>query len=155
MKTLIKFFFISALLLLVAGLQNTYAQAASFETNTSTIKTYYVIDTVSNSTGVTITYPYTVPAGWGYCIQVVADSLSGSTAGTISVKTTAGVTTKVYKTITSGTATVDGLQTIALWESSTTTAPWPGTGIQVAVSGGGTQSTKIRCWITLKKLPLY
>lgn len=154
MKNL-KIFLIVALLAFVAGLQNANAQAASFETNTSTIKTYYVIDTVSNSTGVTITYPYTIPAGWGYSIECVADSLSGSTAGTFTVLTTSGVTTKVYKAITSGTATINGTQTIAIWESTSTVPAWPGTGIRVTASGGGTQSTKIRVWITLKKLPMY
>lgn len=131
-------------------------QAASYEVNTSTMKTYYVIDTVSNSTGVTVTYPAIVPAGWGYIIEVVADSLSGSTAGTITVLTSAGTTSsKVYKAITSGTATIDGAQTIALFEPPADKPSWPGTAIRVTASGGGTQSTKIRVWITLKKLPLY
>jgi hypothetical protein len=153
MKTL-KFLFI---LFALIGLSfQAMPQAASFESNTSTMKVYYVLDTVANSTAVTVTYPYTVPAGWGYIIQVVADSLSGSTAGTITVLTSAGTTSaKVYKAITSGTATVDGLQTIALFEPPADKPTWPGTAIRVTVSGGGTQSTKIRTWITLKKLPLY
>ena len=128
----------------------------TYEVNTSTMKVYYQLDTVANSAAVTMTYPAIIPAGWGYVIQVVADSLSGSTAGTITVLTSAGTTsTKVYKAIASGTATVDGLQTIAIFEPAADKPSWHGTAIRITVSGGGTQSTKVRSWITLKKLPLY
>jgi len=127
-----------------------------YEVNTSTMKVYRCLDTVSNSTGVTFTYPAIVPAGWGYVIQVVADSISGATAGTITVLTSAGTTSaKVYKAITSGTATIDGLQTVALFEPPADKPSWPGTAMRVTASGGGTQSTKVTCWFTLKKLPLY
>jgi hypothetical protein len=153
MKTL-KFLFV---LFAFIGLSfQAMPQAASYEINTSTMKVYYVIDTVSNSTGVTITYPAIVPAGWGYVIECVADSLTGSTAGTFTVLSSGGTTSsKVYKAITSGTATIDGLQTVALFEPPADKPSWTGTAIRVTASGGGTQSTKVRVWITLKKLPLY
>lgn len=152
MKTL-KFLFV---LFALIGLSfQAMPQAVSWETNTGTMKTYYCIDTVANSTGVTIVFPQTIPAGWGYIVEVVADSLSGSTAGTITLLTTAGVTTRVYKAITSGTATVDGVQTIAIFSPAADQPSWHGTRMEVTVTGGGTQSTKIRCWMTIKKLPLY
>jgi hypothetical protein len=109
--------FLLAIAMLMIFTISAKPQAASFEVNNATMKTYYVIDTVTNSTGVTITYPYLIPAGWGYIVQVVADSLSGSTAGTFSLQTSAGqLSTKVYKTITSGTATINGVQSVAIFE---------------------------------------
>lgn len=148
MKAL-KFFLILCLGLFLSAQVN--AQAASWEISNSQIKTYYVIDTVSNSTGVTITYPEVIPNGWSYSVQCVADSLSGSTAGTLTLLSSASVNGTVYEAITSGTATIDGVQTLKTWSSATA---WPGSKLRITASGGGTQSTKIRVWITLKKIPI-
>ena len=144
--------FILALALLMTFSMVALPQAASFETNTSTLKVYYVIDTVSNSTGVTIDYPYTIPAGWQWSVQTVADSLSGSTAGTMTLLSSNSVNGTVYETISSGTNTINGLQTLKTWSATTA---WSGSKLRVTASGGGTQSTKIRVWILLKKIPVY
>lgn len=151
MKTL-KFFFV-VIGLLAMSLQGFSQATPVYETNTSTHKVYYCLDTVSNSTAVTFSYPYTIPAGWQYSIQVVADSLSGSTAGTIYLKETSSVgSSAVYSTVSSGTQTVDGLQTI---KTFTQTTQFTGSKLQVYVTGGGTQSTKVRVWFCLKKMPTY
>jgi hypothetical protein len=151
MKAL-KFLFSVALMLIISI--SAFSQSFTWEISNSTMKSYYVCDTVLNTAPVTITYPYIIPAGWTWVVECVADSLTGSTAGTFTVLTTAGVTTKIFKAIGTGTSTIDGLQTVSIFSPPADIPAWAGTGLRVTASGGGTQSTRIRVWITLKKLPL-
>lgn len=147
MKAL-KFLFV--LIALTALSFQAMPQASSFETNTSTLKVWYWTDTIANTGTVTGVYPYNIPAGWSYSVQVVADSLSGATAGNLYLKASNSVNGTEYETLQ--TLVLNGVKVTDLWEVTTQT---PNVKLEVTATGSGTMSCKVRAWFVLKKIPVY
>lgn len=102
-------------------------------------------DTLTDADTNTYTYPSEITANWQYNIQVVNDSLTGATAGTIKLWVSDDPDGEVYyakETITMNGAT----QQNTLW---TGTFAYPKMKIQVITSG--TATNKVRFWWTMKK----
>jgi len=102
-------------------------------------------DTTTNADTITYTFPSEMTGKWEYNIQVVNDSLTGATAGTIKLYVSDDPEGDVYyvkETITMNGAT----QQNTLW---TGTFAYPKMYIQVITSG--TATNQVRFWWAIKK----
>jgi len=78
---------------------------------------------------------------------MAADSLSGSTAATGYLQQSNSTGGDVYTTLSSGSQTINGVLTEKIWENTT----WYGAKMRLYVISTGSQSTRVRAWVVLKK----
>jgi len=145
MKKLILFF--ALCLFSSLGFSQSAGNSGTYNTIGNTLQ-YYVIDTVANAGNIYWTLPGTLDANYSYSVLVVADSLSGSTAGTLTLYQANDVSGTFYVTPVASTFTVNGVQSSKLWEGSL----WGGYKMKLQTVQSGTQSTKYRIWIVFHRL---
>jgi len=136
MKKLI--LFLSVLMLTVVGLQ---AQ--------KTI-TYTLIDgeTATNTDTLIGLYPTIIPADMWYSVQVVADSLTGGTAGTVYLQQSNAYSGGKWTTLTDKSLTVNGVLSEVIWEATT---GFLGARLRVYVLNTGTNTTEYTVNLVLKR----
>lgn len=109
----------------------------------------FTVDTCTNAETINFTFPHAIEGLYYYEWQLVADSLSGSTAGTAYLKEGAGESTD-YSNLTGKTITVNGVQTSEVLQGTVY-----GTRQRLAITSSGTQSTKYTVHVTFKAVNKY
>lgn len=141
-----KIFLFLSLMLFVGYSFSQTTVTATRVLNTSDVMVYYFIDTITDTEVLHMTVPGVIPADWTYSVQLVCDSLSGSTAGTVTLNQS-NVEAGTDYTITQ-TQTLDDVNIEKIWESA---AGWLGPKMRLISTGSGTMSCKVRVWVYFNK----
>lgn len=107
-----KQFILYIILVLICGLG--YSQ--TWQLDEKKLDVYELCDdTLTNADTISVVFPGTILNDDYYSVQLVADSLSGSTAATAYIQQSNSTGGEHYTTITNGSETINGVQTEKIW----------------------------------------
>jgi len=106
--------------------------------------------TMTNADTLSAVCSYTFSDNYTFSVQIVADSLTGSTAGTAYLQQWNGdpnESSPTWTTVSGKTLTINGVKSETIWEVTSAT----GSKYRVYIITSGTATTKVNAWMCIKR----